>query len=293
MEKFYGLGTALITPFTEDNNIDFDAIKKHLDYLNSEGIDYYVVNGTTGESPTVTQQESAEILEFVRKYNDGKRPIVYGIGANNTQAVLDRIAQTDFTDVDAILSVCPYYNKPSQRGILLHFQAIADASPVPVILYNVPGRTVVSMSVETINELAKHPNIIGLKDASSSIEVAIDLSRTLPHDFLLLSGDDNLFTAQASLGYKGVISVIGNGFPKEFHALVHAALKGDFGTAKQLQGKFLDFDSLLYVESNPVGIKCVLDIKKICDGRVRLPLAKASDELYQKMEASMRKEGFL
>ncbi len=293
MKELYGLGTALTTPFTEDNRVDFPALRKHLDYLNKEGIDYYVVNGTTGESATLRKEESAEILEYVKQYNEGKRPIVYGIGGNNTQGVLDIIGATDFTGVTALLSVCPYYNKPSQRGIYLHFKAIADASPVPVILYNVPGRTVISMSVETIAELAAHPNIIGLKDASSSIEVAIDLSRTLPDDFLLLSGDDNLFTAQASLGYKGVISVIGNGFPKEFYELVQSALAGDFENAKKLQGKFLDFDTLLYVESNPVGIKCVLDIKGIYDGRVRLPLAKASDELYTKMEASMRKEGFL
>lgn len=293
MKKFYGLGTALITPFAEDNSIDFEAVKRHLDFVNAEGIDYYVVNGTTGESPTVSHEESAKVLDFVKKYNKGKRAVVYGIGAFDTQAVLDHIKSTDFNGVDAILSVCPYYNKPSQRGIVLHFQSIADASPVPVILYNVPGRTVVSMSVETINELAKHPNIIGLKDASSSIEVAIDLSRTVPQDFLLLSGDDNLFTAQASLGYKGVISVIGNGFPKEFHTLVHSALEGNFEEAKKLQGKFLDFDHLLYVESNPVGIKCVLEIKEICDGRVRLPLAKASDELFENIRSSMIKEGFL
>lgn len=293
MKELYGLGTALTTPFTEDNHVDFPALRKHLDYLNKEGIDYYVVNGTTGESATLNKEESAEILEYVKQYNDGKRPIVFGIGGNNTQAVLDAISKTDFNGVTALLSVCPYYNKPSQQGIYLHFKAIADASPVPVILYNVPGRTVISMSVETIAELAKHPNIIGLKDASSSIEVAIDLSRTLPEDFLLLSGDDNLFTAQASLGYKGVISVIGNGFPREFYELVQSALAGDFEKAKKLQGKFLDFDTLLYVESNPVGIKCVLDIKGIYDGRVRLPLAKASDGLYQKMEESMRKEGFL
>lgn len=293
MKELYGLGTALTTPFTDDNRIDFDGLRKHLDFLVKEGLDYFVVNGTTGESATLSAFEKAEILEFVKTYNQNKRPIVYGIGGNNTQAVLDTISNTDFNGVKAILSVCPYYNKPSQRGILLHFKAIADASPVPVILYNVPGRTVISMSVETIAELAKHPNIIGLKDASSSIEKAIDLSRTLPEDFLLLSGDDNLFTAQASLGYKGVISVIGNGFPKEFYELVKSALSGDFDNAKRLQGKFLDFDHLLYVESNPVGIKCVLDIKGIYDGRVRLPLAKASDELYEKMEKSMRKEGFL
>lgn len=293
MKELYGLGTALTTPFTEDNKVDFDGIKKHLDYLNQEGIDYYVVNGTTAESATLTSGERDRILQFVKNYNQGKKPIVFGIGGNNTQGVLDIIASTDFTDVTAILSVCPYYNKPSQQGILQHFTAIADACPVPVILYNVPGRTVISMSVETIAELAKHPNIIGLKDASSSIEVAIDLSRTLPSDFLLLSGDDNLFTAQASLGYKGVISVIGNGFPKEFYQLVTAALQGDFDTAKVLQGKFLDFDHLLYVESNPVGIKCVLEIKGMYDGRVRLPLAKASAGLHVKMEESMRKEGFL
>jgi 4-hydroxy-tetrahydrodipicolinate synthase len=193
-----------------------------------------------------------------------KLPIVYGIGSNDTQSVLDTIKETDFTGVDAILSVCPYYNKPTQEGIIAHFTAIADASPVPVLLYNVPGRTVINMKADTILKLAAHPNIIGIKDAGGSIEQSMELAARVPDDFLLLSGDDNLVTTMVSVGWHGVISVIANAFPKEFHDLTWAALEGRFKDAAKLQLAFLEFDTLLYIESNPVGIKKCLEIKGIC-----------------------------
>jgi 4-hydroxy-tetrahydrodipicolinate synthase len=289
---FYGVGTALITPFKSDLSIDFTALEKVINYV-SNGSDYLVVNGTTGESPTTTATEKQELLSFVKKTNPKNLPIVFGIGGNNTADVLERILATDFNGVSAILSVCPYYNKPSQAGLIAHYHAIADASPVPVILYNVPGRTITSLSVDTIVELSKHANIIGLKDASCSIAQAQLLANTLPEDFLLVSGDDNLVTTLISIGYKGVISVIANGFSESFHEMTHAALKGDFKTASAMQFKFLEFDNLLYAESNPVGIKKVCAIRGLCEPRVRLPLVEATAALGESLESAMKKEGFL
>lgn len=291
--RLNGVGVALITPFNEDNTIDFTGLKKLIDFNAENGTDYFVVNGTTGESATTTNEEKLAILDFVKKNNSKNLPIVYGVGSNNTAEVINKLKTTDLSGVDAILSVCPYYVKPSQAGIIAHFTAIANASPLPIILYNVPGRTVTSMQVSTIMELSQHPNIVGLKDASCSMEIALELSKKLPADFLLVSGDDNLVTPQISLGYRGVISVIANGFPKEFAEMTHAALAGDFKTASKIQERFLDFDTLLYVESNPVGIKMVCEIRGICDGRVRLPLVKATEGLRNQLIESMKKEGFL
>lgn len=292
-QRFKGVGAALITPFDEQNEIDYPGLKRLIDLVTEGGTDYLVVQGTTGESPTVTSKEKRDILAFTIKNNYKKLPIVYGIGSNNTQEVLNTIKETDFTGVDAILSVCPYYNKPTQEGIIAHFTAIADASPVPVLLYNVPGRTVINMKADTIVKLAAHPNIIGIKDAGGSIEQSMELAARAPEDFLLLSGDDNLVTTMVSVGWHGVISVIANAFPKEFHDLTWAALEGRFKDAAKLQLAFLEFDTLLYIESNPVGIKKCLEIKGICSGDVRLPLLKASKELGEKLEKAMIREGFM
>lgn len=291
--RLRGVGVALITPFDENNNIDFAGLLKLMEFNAENGTDYFVVNGTTGESATTTNEEKLALLDFVKKNNRWNLPIVYGIGSNNTADVIHKLKTTDLSGVEAVLSVCPYYNKPSQAGITAHFQAIADASPLPVILYNVPGRTVATIQVPTAVELAKHPNIIGLKDASCSMEIALELTKKMPENFILLSGDDNLVTPQISLGFQGVISVIANGFPKEFAEMTHAALNGDFKTASKIQNRFHDFDTLLYVESNPVGIKMVCEIRGICDGRVRLPLVKATDGLRQQLIDSMKKEDFL
>lgn len=292
-QRFKGVGAALITPFDEQNEIDYPGLKRLIDLVTEGGTDYLVVQGTTGESPTVTSKEKRDILAFTIKNNYKKLPIVYGIGSNNTQEVLNTIKETDFTGVDAILSVCPYYNKPTQEGIIAHFTAIADASPVPVLLYNVPGRTVINMKADTIVKLASHPNIIGIKDAGGSIEQSMELASRAPEDFLLLSGDDNLVTTMVSVGWHGVISVIANAFPKEFHDLTWAALEGRFKDAAKLQLAFLEFDTLLYIESNPVGIKKCLEIKGICSSDVRLPLLKASKELGEKLEKAMIREGFM
>jgi len=292
-QRFKGVGAALITPFDEQNEIDYPGLKRLIDLVTEGGTDYLVVQGTTGESPTVTSKEKRDILAFTIKNNYKKLPIVYGVGSNNTQEVLNTIKETDFTGVDAILSVCPYYNKPTQEGIIAHFTAIADASPVPVLLYNVPGRTVINMKADTIVKLAEHPNIIGIKDAGGSLEQSMELAARAPEDFLLLSGDDNLVTTMVSVGWHGVISVIANAFPKEFGELTWAALEGRFKEAARLQLAFLEFDTLLYIESNPVGIKKCLEIKGICSSDVRLPLLKASKELGEKLEKAMVREGFI
>jgi 4-hydroxy-tetrahydrodipicolinate synthase len=292
-ERFKGVGAALITPFDEQNEIDYTGLKKLIDLVTEGGTDYLVVQGTTGESPTVSSKEKRDILAFTIKNNPKGLPIVYGIGGNNTKAVIDTIKETDFNGVDAVLSVCPYYNKPTQAGVIAHFTAIANASPVPVILYNVPGRTVTNMNPDTIVALAAHPNIIGIKDAGGSLEQSMELAARVPDDFLLLSGDDNLVTTMVSVGWHGVISVIANAFPKEFGELTWHALEGRFKEAAKLQLAFLEFDTLLYVESNPVGIKKCLEIKGICSSEVRLPLLKASAGLGEKLEKAMIREGFL
>ncbi len=286
-----GVGVALITPFDQNHEIDFDGFRRLLEFTSAGGVDYFVVQGTTGETSTTTSQEKNDLLKFTKENNTKNLPIVYGLGGNNTRVVLETIKKTDLSGVAAILSVCPYYNKPSQAGLIAHFTAIADASPVPVLLYNVPGRTVTHLQISTVLELAKHPNIIGIKDASS-IENAIELAKRCPKDFLLLSGDDNLVTAAISIGFSGVISVIANAFPKEFGEMTWAALKGDFDQAAALQHRFLDFDTLLYSESNPVGIKKCCEIKGICSSEVRLPLVKASDELGKKLSNAMNAESF-
>ena len=292
-ERFKGVGAALITPFDEQQEIDYAGLQKLIEFVSEGGVDYLVVQGTTGESPTISSTEKDEILAFSKKHNTKGLPIVYGLGGNDTRSVLETIRKTDLNGVDAILSVCPYYNKPTQEGIIAHFTAIADASPVPVLLYNVPGRTVINMKAETILKLAEHPNIIGIKDAGGSIEQSMELAAHAPKDFLLLSGDDNLVTTMCSVGWHGVISVIANGFPREFTDLTWHALEGNFKEAATLQLAFLEFDTLLYIESNPVGIKKCLEIKGICSSEVRLPLLKASAPLGEKLEKAMIREGFI
>lgn len=292
-QRFKGVGVAVVTPFNENHEVDYDAYVRLLGHLSEGGVDYFVVQGTTGESPTVTPAEKKRLLELTKQNNPKKLPIVYGIGGNDTASVLEAIKSADLDGVDAILSVTPYYNKPPQAGLVAHFRAIADASPVPVLLYNVPGRTVVSLSLDTVLTLAEHPNIIGIKDATSSVEFAMQLAWKAPKNFLLLSGDDNLVTPMVSVGWHGVISVIANAFPKEFGEMTWHALEGRFAEASAIQFSFLEFDTLLYVESNPVGIKKCLEIKGWTSSEVRLPLVKASDELGVKLKNAMVREGLL
>ncbi|MFC0181876.1 4-hydroxy-tetrahydrodipicolinate synthase [Pseudarcicella hirudinis] len=288
--KFHGVAPALVTPMLADGSIDFEGLKRLLDHVSEGGVDYLVVQGTTGESATTSKQEKAEVLEFVKKNNPKNLPIVYGIGGNNTPEVVKYIEEADLEGVDAILSVCPYYNKPGARGVIAHYTAIADASPVPVIMYNIPGRTGINMSAETVLTLAKHPNIIGIKEASCVIELCMEIYKGKPDDFLLISGDDVQGVPIIAVGGVGVMSVIANAIPDKFTKMIHAALDGDFATARKDLGTFLAIDPLLYEEGNPVGVKKILELKGIISSDVRLPLVKASDDLGERMKVVMAKD---
>lgn len=278
MKKFEGTGVALVTPFDANLEIDYKGLKKLLEFTALD-VDYFVVQGTTGESTTTSTKEKLDILDFVLNNNTNQLPIVYGIGGNNTNAVIETIKQTKLDGVDAILSVSPYYNKPTQEGIFQHYTQIANNSPVPVILYNVPGRTMSNISAETTIRLAQHPNILGIKEASGNLEQCMQIMASKPVDFMLISGDDMLTTSMMSIGAIGVISVLANGFPRVFKQITQAALKGEFELSRRATEQLLSINSLMYLESNPVGIKEVLRQKTICSNHVRLPLIPSSQSL--------------
>jgi 4-hydroxy-tetrahydrodipicolinate synthase len=285
--KFHGVAPALVTPMYPDNSIDFVGLKNLINHVTEGGVDYMVVNGTTGESATTTISEQKQVLDFVKENNYKKLPIVFGIGGNDTAKIIQRIKETDLTGVDAILSVCPYYNKPSSRGVIAHYSAIADASSIPVIMYNIPGRTGINMSSATTLKLAEHPNIIGIKEASCIIEQVMEIVRDKPDDFLLISGDDVQGVPIIVNGGVGVMSVIANAIPAKFTQMIHAALDGNLKEANQHLKSFLAIDPLLYEEGNPVGVKTILKILGICGNDVRLPVFKASDELVEKIKATL------
>jgi 4-hydroxy-tetrahydrodipicolinate synthase len=289
-ELFIGTGVALVTPFHPDKTVDFQGLLQLLSHVSDGGVDYLVVLGTTGESATLNDTEKTEILTFIKKNNTKNLPIVYGIGGNDTNEVLEKIAHTDFSGVSAILSVSPYYNKPSQRGIIAHYQAIADVSPVPVILYNVPGRTASNITAETTLILAKHPNIIGTKEASGDLIQCMAIAKNKPKDFLLISGDDMFTLPMISFGASGVISVLANAFPHTFSQIAEYALHNNFEKAAEYLFKLLKINPLMYEESNPVGVKEALHLQGICTNEVRLPLIKASESLTSRIKDIMEEE---
>lgn len=291
--RFHGVGVAIVTPFNADHSIDFDGFGRIIRHVSEGGVRYIVLQGTTGESPTVTKAEKNQLLDYLKENNPNNLPIVYGVGGNVTAEVVAGMKDTDFAGVDAILSVCPYYNKPGQRGVIEHFTRIADASPVPVILYNIPPRTGINMTAETVCTLAEHPNIIGVKEASCIIEQCMEIARDKPDDFLLISGDDVQAVPIISIGGVGVMSVIANAFPARFCGLVEAALQGDFRTASRELGHFLRIDPLLYEEGNPVGVKNILEILGLIEGHVRLPLMKASESLSERQRAVLQQDQLL
>ncbi|GAB3994719.1 4-hydroxy-tetrahydrodipicolinate synthase [Spirosoma daeguense] len=291
--KFHGVGVAIVTPFNADQSIDFDGFGRIIRHITDGGVRYVVLQGTTGESPTVTKQEKKQLLQYLKENNPGSLPIVFGVGGNVTADVVSGMKDIDFEGVDAILSVCPYYNKPGKRGVIEHFTRVADASPVPVILYNIPFRTGINMSAETICELAQHSNIIGVKEASCVIEQCMEIARDKPDNFLLISGDDVQAVPIISIGGVGVMSVIANAFPAKFSAVIDAALKGDFGFAQKELGHFLRIDPLLYEEGNPVGVKNIMEILNLISAEVRLPLMRASDDLSERQRAILQRDGFL
>lgn len=283
MNAFKGTGVALVTPFHDDQTIDFDSLKKLIDHVVSGGVDYLVVLGTTGESATLTSAEKKQVLKACLEYNAGRVPVMLGIGGNNTHAVVNEIKNTDFYGVAAVLSVSPYYNKPSQEGIVAHYTAIADASPAPVVLYNIPGRTMSNMTASTTLQLSHHPNIVGMKEASGNLEQCMQIAAAMPKDFLLLSGDDLLTRPIQSIGGSGVISVMANAYPEKFKVLTHGTAEEALNTAFSL----LEMNSLMYQEGNPVGIKNLLFHNKIIESdQVRLPMLRASLDLSHKIKAA-------
>ncbi|MBP6661628.1 MAG: 4-hydroxy-tetrahydrodipicolinate synthase [Paludibacter sp.] len=282
--KLTGMGVALITPFKSDESVDFDALARLVEYQIKNGTDYLVVLGTTAETPTLTEQEKEEVTRFVIQCAAKRIPIVLGVGGNNTKAVVEKLKTTDFSGIDAILSVTPYYNKPSQEGIYQHYAAIAKASPLPIVLYNVPGRTGVNMLAETTLRLAKEfNNICAIKEASGNFSQIDDIIKNKPADFMVISGDDGITFPLITLGAVGVISVIGNAFPSEFSRMVRLGLQGDYKSARLIHHHFNELIQLLFVEGNPAGVKSMLAVMGFIDNTLRLPLVPNTIKTYEKI----------
>lgn len=292
MTKFIGTGVALITPFTADWSIDFDALERLVEYNIENGTDYLVISGTTGESVTVTPEEKKELVSFIAKINNGRLPLVLGIGGNNTKKVVEEIQTTDFTAIDGILSVSPYYSKPTQEGIYQHFKAIAEVSPLPIILYNVPGRTSSNMLPTTTFRLAKDfDNIVAVKEAGNNVHQYLELLRTKPKGFLVLSGDDDLALGVALAGGSGVISVIGQALPKEFSEMIRLGIARKAKEAYDIHFKLMPITGMIFSENNPAGIKAVLSALNISKPHVRLPLVEATDQLKEAIKVELKSLG--
>ncbi len=282
--KITGMGVALVTPFKEDESIDFDALARVVEHQIKNGTDYLVVCGTTAETPTLSESEKDEIARFVLQVNAGRIPVVIGVGGNNTRAVVEKLKTHDYSGFDAILSVTPYYNKPSQEGLYQHYAAIAKASPLPIILYNVPGRTGVNMLPATTLRLANEfPNICAIKEASGIFTQIDDIIKNKPADFLVISGDDGITFPLITLGAVGVISVIGNAFPREFSRMVRLALEGDYASARKIHHSFTELIELLFVEGNPAGVKSMLAVMGLIENKLRLPLVPNTIKTYEKI----------
>jgi len=279
--RFTGTGVALVTPFHKYNAIDFGAIEKLVNHLINNYVDYLVVMGTTGESVTLSQDEKNAVIEFIIELNAGRVPIVEGIGGNNTQDIVDKIKKSSFDGIDAILSVCPYYNRPQQKGIYYHFKTIASVSPVPVILYNVPGRTGCNMLADTTLELARDfNNIVAIKEASGNFTQIMKIIQDKPMDFTVISGDDSLTLPLIALGAEGVISVVANAFPADFSEMVNLCLKGNFEAARKIHYNLNNIINSLFEDGSPSGIKAALQVLDLAQNNLRLPLVKVNKSVY-------------
>ena len=287
--KLRGTGVALVTPFTKNGEIDFNGLEKVIDYSITGGVEYLVTLGTTGESVNLSKEEKLDILNFTIEKNAGRVPVVAGFGGNSTHQVIKEIEQFHFIGVDAILSISPYYNKPTQDGIIEHYKAVAAVAPRPVILYNVPGRTASNMLAKTTLRLAEVPNIIGMKEASGDFNQCMQIAKNKPKDFLLVSGDDNITLGLLAYGLDGVISVVGQAFPKIFTEMVRQGLKGNFEEAKSLHYKLNDITDMLFAEGNPGGVKYALEVLGVCESHLRLPLVSISDDLKKKLKSAIEK----
>jgi len=290
MNKFHGTGVALVTPFNADGTVDYDGLRKLINHLIEGEVEYLVSLGTTGEASTLNKDEKKKIWEFTAEVNNGRLPLVAGIGGNDTAEVVNSIKTFDVDGYDAILSASPYYNKPTQEGIYQHYKAISENSSLPIFIYNVPGRTASNISPETTCRLATDfKNIIGTKEASGSFDQFNQIMRDKPSDFLLISGDDPIAMPMISIGAVGVISVIGNALPKQLSDLIRLSLKGDFATALPKHLSLIEFTRMMFAEGNPAGVKAALKQLGICDDHVRLPLVRVSDELRKAIIAETNK----
>jgi 4-hydroxy-tetrahydrodipicolinate synthase len=282
---FEGTGVALVTPFTKENEVDFPALSRIVDAVIDGGVDYLVALGTTAETPTLTKKEKLAVLQHILQHNNKRVPLVVGIGDYNTQGLLDALQEYPIDEVAGILSVVPYYNKPSQEGIYQHFKTLAEATDKPIILYNVPGRTVTNILPATVVRLAEaYSNIVAIKEASGNLAQCMELVARVPSGFSVLSGDDNLVLAQAAIGMKGVISVAANCYTADFCAMVQHALSGSMEAARTLHYKLLPQINLLFAEGNPAGVKYVLHRQGLCENVLRLPLVPASTALQQQLD---------
>jgi 4-hydroxy-tetrahydrodipicolinate synthase len=289
MSRLTGTGVAMVTPFLADGSVDFNALEKIIEHLINGKVEYIVVMGTTAESATLTKEEKQKIFEFAAQKTNKRIPLVAGIGANNTAEVVEAVHHFDIDGYEAVLSVVPYYNKPNQEGIYQHYMAVADASKLPIILYNVPGRTGVTMSAATTLRLATHKNIIATKEASGNFDIFNDIAANKPAGFDLISGDDPVTLPMIALGAIGVISVIGNALPFQTSEMVRNCLKGDFKAAQPQHSNLLEFTRLCFVEGNPAGVKAGMKELGICNDDLRLPLVKVSDETRAKIITEIKK----
>ncbi len=278
-----GTGVAVVTPFLPDGAIDWSSLEKITNHLVNNRVEYLVVMGTTGESVTLSKKEKEDVFAKTREFNAGRVPYIAGIGGNNTAEVVEQIKSFNYDGVQAVLSVAPYYNKPNQSGIIRHYQAIADVSPVPVILYNVPGRTGMNMKAETTLELAEHPNIIAMKEASGNFEQCMEIIRNKPEGFQVLSGDDAITLPLISLGVTGVISVIANAYPRDFSEMVRMALGGNFKAARDYHYRLLNLMTTIFADGSPGGIKEIMNELGLCGTTVRLPLDNVSPAVKNRL----------
>ncbi|ACU05513.1 4-hydroxy-tetrahydrodipicolinate synthase [Pedobacter heparinus] len=286
MNKFHGTGVALVTPFNADGTVDYDGLNRLINHLIDGKVEYLVSLGTTGEASTLNKEEKKKIWEFTAEVNNGRLPLVAGIGGNDTAEVINSIKIFETNGYDAILSASPYYNKPTQEGIYQHYKAISESSQLPVLLYNVPGRTASNVSPETTCRLAADcKNIIGTKEASGSFDQFNQIMRDKPADFLLISGDDPVAMPMISLGAVGVISVIGNALPKQLSDMIRLSLKGDYTAALPKHLDLIEFTRMMFAEGNPAGVKAALKQLGVCDDYVRLPLVGVSDGLRKAITA--------
>ena len=286
---FKGLGIALITPFLEDGSVDYKSLIRLVEYQLNNGADFFCILATTGETPTLTAEDKQKIKDLIVYLVGGRVPILMGCGGNNTAAIVHELQTGDFRGVDGILSVCPYYNKPSQEGLYQHFKTIAAATKLPVVLYNVPGRTGVNMTAATTVRLAHDcPNIVAIKEASGNLEQVDEIIKNKPRNFDVISGDDALTFPMVSCGAVGVISVIGNALPREFSKMIRLQMKGEYDGARKIHHRFIDLFSLLFVDGNPAGVKCMLSEMGYIENRLRLPLVPTRISTLQRMSEIMK-----